>query len=81
MVRGDSGFCREDGMARCEANRIDYLWGLAGTALASARCDTQRLKLLKIGTKLLAPPRPRCADARRALLRGTADCSGCAQHR
>ncbi len=29
MIRGDSGFCREHIMRWCEANRVDYLLGLA----------------------------------------------------
>ena len=29
VVRGDSGFCREELMARCEAEGVDYLLGLA----------------------------------------------------
>jgi Transposase DDE domain group 1 len=29
LVRGDSGFCREEIMAWCEANDVDYLFGLA----------------------------------------------------
>jgi hypothetical protein len=29
LVRGDSGFCREPLMAWCEANGVDYLFGLA----------------------------------------------------
>lgn len=29
IVRGDSGFCREDLMAGCEANQVDYVLGLA----------------------------------------------------
>jgi Transposase DDE domain group 1 len=29
VVRGDSGFCREHLMAWCEANRVDYVFGLA----------------------------------------------------
>ncbi len=29
VIRGDSGFCREPIMAWCEANRVDYLFGLA----------------------------------------------------
>jgi len=28
-IRGDSGFCREEFMAWCEANRLDYVLGLA----------------------------------------------------
>jgi hypothetical protein len=27
VVRGDSGFCREELMAWCEANRVEYLLG------------------------------------------------------
>jgi hypothetical protein len=29
LLRGDSGFCREPLMLWCEANRVDYLFGLA----------------------------------------------------
>jgi hypothetical protein len=29
LIRGDSGFCREPIMVWCEANRVDYLFGLA----------------------------------------------------
>ena len=29
MVRGDSGFCREELMSWCEAEGVDYLLGLA----------------------------------------------------
>ena len=29
VVRGDSGFCREERMAWCEAEGVDYLLGLA----------------------------------------------------
>jgi len=29
VVRGDSGFCRENLLAWCEANRVDYVIGLA----------------------------------------------------
>jgi Transposase DDE domain group 1 len=29
VVRGDSGFCREELLAWCEANRVEYLLGLA----------------------------------------------------
>ena len=45
LVRGDSGFCREEVMAWCEAHGVDYLFGLArnsrlvealGPALADA---------------------------------------------
>jgi len=29
VLRADSGFCREELMAWCEANAVDYLFGLA----------------------------------------------------
>ena len=29
VIRGDSGFCREHIMAWCEANKVDYVFGLA----------------------------------------------------
>lgn len=29
IVRGDSGFCRDEIMSWCEANKVDYLFGLA----------------------------------------------------
>jgi hypothetical protein len=32
VIRADSGFCREEIMARCEANRVDYVLGLAKNA-------------------------------------------------
>jgi hypothetical protein len=32
LLRADSGFCREDLMAWCERNRVDYLFGLARNA-------------------------------------------------
>jgi hypothetical protein len=32
VVRGDSGFCREHLMAWCEANGVDYIFGLAKNA-------------------------------------------------
>jgi len=32
IIRGDSGFCREAIMSWCEANRVDYLLGLARNA-------------------------------------------------
>ena len=31
LLRADSGFCREDLMNWCEANHVDYLFGLAAT--------------------------------------------------
>jgi hypothetical protein len=51
LLRADSGFCREELMAWCEANRVDYLFGLARNArleaeiageLAQAQVESER---------------------------------------
>jgi Transposase DDE domain group 1 len=51
LLRADSGFCREELMAWCEANRVDYLFGLArndrltatiADELAAARQESRR---------------------------------------
>jgi hypothetical protein len=51
LLRADSGFCREGLMAWCEANRVDYVFGLArtprltseiATELASARAAAEK---------------------------------------
>jgi hypothetical protein len=51
LLRGDSGFCREELMAWCEANRVDYVFGLArnerleaaiAADLAQARAAAER---------------------------------------
>jgi hypothetical protein len=50
LLRADSGFCREDLMAWCEANRVDYVFGLArnprltgeiATEMAAARAAAE----------------------------------------
>jgi hypothetical protein len=51
LLRADSGFCREELMAWCEANRVDYVFGLARNArltaeiaveMAAARATTEK---------------------------------------
>jgi len=51
VLRADSGFCRDDIMRWCEANGVDYLFGLAknqrlvrmlGRELHEAKCDYER---------------------------------------
>jgi hypothetical protein len=47
IIRGDSGFCREEIMAWCEANGVDFVLGLAKNdrlnALSlTARCEAQQ---------------------------------------
>ena len=41
LLRGDSGFAREALMAWCEANRVDYLFGLARNARLEAEIKTE----------------------------------------
>jgi hypothetical protein len=41
LLRADSGFCREDLMAWCEANRVDYVFGLARNARLTAEIETE----------------------------------------
>ena len=51
LLRADSGFCREDLMAWCEENGVDYLFGLArndrlvaeiSSEMATAQADAER---------------------------------------
>src|SRR3954469_3197542 len=51
VLRGDSGFCREELMAWCEANQVDYVFGMARNArltaeiaveMAAARATTEK---------------------------------------
>jgi DDE family transposase len=41
LLRADSGFCREDLMAWCEANRVDYVFGLARNSRLTAEIATE----------------------------------------
>jgi hypothetical protein len=41
LLRADSGFCREDLMAWCEANRVDYVFGLARNPRLTAEIATE----------------------------------------
>jgi hypothetical protein len=41
-IRGDSGFCREPIMAWCEANRVDYVLGLAQNTRLNAMIATEQ---------------------------------------
>ena len=47
IVRGDSGFCRENLMQWCEANRVDYVFGLAKnqrlTKIFGRNCSSAKL--------------------------------------
>ena len=41
LLRADSGFAREELMAWCEANRVDYLFGLARNARLAAMIESE----------------------------------------
>ncbi len=41
LLRGDSGFCREALMAWAEANRVDYVFGLARNARLAAEIESE----------------------------------------
>jgi hypothetical protein len=41
LLRGDSGFCREELMSWCEANRVDFLFGLARNPRLVGQIDAE----------------------------------------
>jgi hypothetical protein len=43
LLRADSGFCREALMAWCEANRVDFVFGLARNARLTAEIEAELL--------------------------------------
>jgi hypothetical protein len=44
LLRGDSGFCREDLMVWAEANRVDYVFGLARNERLSEEIEAEMAK-------------------------------------
>jgi len=44
IVRGDSGFCRDDLMAWCEAHSVDYVLGLAKNSRLKASIAAERVE-------------------------------------
>jgi len=47
LLRGDSGFCREEILAWCEANDVDYVIGLAKNAVLIREIDKELEKAKK----------------------------------
>jgi len=41
LLRADSGFCREELMAWCEGNRVDYVFGLARNTRLAPEAETE----------------------------------------
>ena len=58
LLRGDSGFCREALMAWCEANRVDYVFGLARNPRLTAEIETEMA-----AAQAVAEPRGETRDA------------------
>lgn len=61
LLRADSGFAREELMAWCEANRVDYLFGLARNERLEARVARQMAAVRQAAAETGAPAR-RFAD-------------------
>jgi hypothetical protein len=57
LLRGDSGFCREALMAWAEANRVDYVFGLARNARLAAEIATELTAARKAAEKTGKPVR------------------------
>ena len=55
LLRGDSGFAREELMAWCEDNAVDYLFGLAQNERLVARITTE---LARAAAKSLRTGKP-----------------------
>src|SRR6202021_4020034 len=53
VLRADSGFCREELMGWCEANKVDYLFGLARNRRLQKIIGAQMQQ-----TRLLSPSTP-----------------------
>lgn len=51
IIRGDSGFCREEIMAWCEQNSVDYLFGLAKNNRLLGSIESQLKKAGKLYAK------------------------------
>lgn len=47
LLRADSGFCREDLMVWCEANRVDFVFGLARNARLVATIERELVEAFK----------------------------------
>jgi hypothetical protein len=57
LLRGDSGFCREALMAWAEANRVDYVFGLARNARLAGEIETEMTAARTAAEKTAKPAR------------------------
>ena len=68
LLRGDSGFCREELMAWAEANRVDYVFGLARNERLSAEIEAE-MKQAQAAAQASGRPARRFRDFRWATLK------------
>jgi hypothetical protein len=61
LLRADSGFAREATMAWCEANRVDYLFGLARNTRLVAQIETE-LEAARVASEKTSQPARRFKD-------------------
>jgi hypothetical protein len=57
LLRADSGFCREELMAWCEANRVDYVFGLARNSRLTAEIATEMAAARAVAERTDKPAR------------------------
>ena len=57
VLRGDSGFCRDELMSWCEANKVDYLFGLAKNKRLRRIIDPQMWQATKQWNETKQPAR------------------------
>ncbi len=57
LLRGDSGFCRDETMSWCEANGVDYLFGMARNSRLSSRIDKELKRAERLYEKSGEPAR------------------------
>lgn len=57
LLRADSGFCRDELMSWCEANEVDYLFGLARNKRLVAEIEDELAEAMKEGEQTGKPAR------------------------
>ena len=57
LLRADSGFCRDELMAWCEANRVDYLFGLARNARLVGQIENELAEAAEESSRTGRPAR------------------------
>jgi hypothetical protein len=57
LLRADSGFCRDELMSWCEANKVDYLFGLARNPRLAAEIEAELAEAMKESDRTGKPAR------------------------